>query len=251
MAGNPKVPVLSFDQIDSTNAEARRRAEAGQTGPVWITAGRQTAGRGRRGRPWTTLDGNLAATLLTSIAKPPAEAAQTAFVAALAVADLCAAFVPPALVRIKWPNDVLVAGAKVGGILIESGTLADGRLWLAVGCGVNLASAPDQTPYPATCLADHLRQGLSEPPTPLEAMGAFAAAFGRWMGVWVDGGFQPVAAAWTERAGGLGGPCVAHLGSETVQGIAEGLDHDGALRLRIASGEVRRITAGDVFFEAA
>ena len=77
MAGNPKVPVLSFDQIDSTNAEARRRAEAGQTGPVWITAGRQTAGRGRRGRPWTTLDGNLAATLLTSIAKPPAEAART------------------------------------------------------------------------------------------------------------------------------------------------------------------------------
>lgn len=245
------VPVLSFDQIDSTNAEARRRAEAGDTGPLWITAGRQTAGRGRRGRDWSTEPGNLAATLLTATKKPAAEAAQVTFVAALAVAELCEAFVPRSLVRIKWPNDVLIDGAKVCGILIESGAMTDGRLWLAVGCGVNLAHAPANTPYPATSLAAHLRDGVIEAPRPPEAMGFFAAAFNRWMRTWEEGGFKPIMLAWTARAGGLGGPCVARLGAETVEGVAEGLDSDGALRLRTASGEIRRITAGDVFFEAA
>lgn len=245
------VPVLNFDQIDSTNAEARRRAEAGEAGPLWITAARQTAGRGRRGRDWSTEPGNMAATLLTAVRKPPAEAAQTAFVASLAAAELCEAYVPASLVRIKWPNDVLIAGAKVSGILIESGALPDGRLWLAVGCGMNLAHAPHNTPYPATSLAAHLRDGVIEPPAAPEAMGAFAAAFGRWMQIWEQGGFTPIVQAWTARAGGLGGLCVARLGAETVEGIAEGLDDDGALRLRLQSGDIRRITAGDVFFEAA
>ncbi|MBX7247668.1 MAG: biotin--[acetyl-CoA-carboxylase] ligase [Caulobacteraceae bacterium] len=245
------IPVLDFDQIDSTNAEARRRAEAGEAGPLWITAGRQTAGRGRRGRAWSTEPGNLAATLLTAVRRPPAEAAQTAFVAALAIVDLCDAFAPSSLVSIKWPNDVLIAGAKVAGVLIESGSLADGRLWLAVGCGVNLAHAPSGTPYPATSLAAHLRDGVGAPPCPAEAMGAVAASFRRWMQAWDQHGFTAIAEAWTARAGGLGGPCVARLGTETVEGVAEGLDVDGALKLRLRSGDVRRITAGDVFFEAA
>jgi len=245
------VPILSFDEIDSTNAEARRRAEGGETGPVWITARRQTAGRGRRGRGWSTEPGNLAATLLTTTRKPAAEAAQVAFVAALAVAELCDAFVPESLVRIKWPNDVLVDGAKVSGILIESGSLADGGLWLAVGCGVNLAHAPFDTPYPATCLGAHLKDGVAEPPAPSEAMARFAVAFGKWLRAWEEGGFAPVAEAWTARAMGLGAFCVARLGTETVEGTAEGLDLDGALRLRLGSGDLRRITAGDVFFEAA
>lgn len=244
------VPILNFDQIDSTNAEARRRAEAGEAGPLWITAGRQTAGRGRRGREWSTEPGNLAATLLTATGRPPAEAAQLAFVAALAAADLCDAYVPPALVRIKWPNDIQIAGAKVCGVLIESGALPDGRLWLAVGCGVNLASATANTPYPATSLAAHLGPGVSEPPAPAEAMAVFAAAFGKWVRTWEAKGFAPIGAAWTARAAGLGGACVARLGAETVEGVAEGIEADGALRLRVRSGEIRRITAGDVFFEA-
>jgi len=247
----PTVPVLRFDEIDSTNAEARRRAEAGEAGPLWITAARQTAGRGRRGRAWSSEPGNLAATLLTATRKSTGEAAQIAFVAALAAAELCDAWVPSSLVRIKWPNDVLVGGAKICGILIESGTMADGRLWLAVGCGVNLAHAPHDTPYPATSLAAHLKDGVVEAPAPAEAMAGFAAAFGRWLRTWEESGFQPIADAWTARAVGLGGFCVARLGAETLEGTAEGLDADGALRLRMASGDVRRITAGDVFFEAA
>src|SRR5580704_7144913 len=109
-------PVVAFDEVDSTNAEARRRAEAGEAGPLWITAKRQSAGRGRRGRAWETGAGNLAATLLMVTDRAPAEAAQVSFVAALAVADLASAYVPTERVKLKWPNDVMVSGRKLAGI---------------------------------------------------------------------------------------------------------------------------------------
>ncbi len=127
MAAAP-APILAFETLDSTNAEARRRAEAGEGGPLWITAGRQTAGRGRRGRAWSTVSGNLAATLLTTVPATPVEASQISFVAGLAVADLASIFVPPQAVRVKWPNDDLVNDLMVSGVLIESGPRDDGRL---------------------------------------------------------------------------------------------------------------------------
>lgn len=238
-------PIEALQEIDSTNAEARRRAEAGALGPLWITAKRQTAGRGRRGRTWETGAGNLAATYLAHTTKPPAEAAQVSFVAALAVADLAAACVPASLVTLKWPNDPLIAGRKAAGILVESGPHADGGLWLAIGCGVNLATPPENPERPATAFAEHMR---TPPPTPLEALETLAAAFERWREVWERIGFAPIAEAWTARAHGLGEACTARLPAETVSGVAEGLDPDGALRLRTGSGMVRRITAGDVFF---
>jgi BirA family biotin operon repressor/biotin-[acetyl-CoA-carboxylase] ligase len=245
------VPILSFDEIDSTNAEARRRAEAGETGPLWITAARQTAGRGRRGRAWSTEMGNLAATLLTTTTRPAAEAAQVSFVAALAIADLFETYVPASLVSIKWPNDVLIDARKASGILIESGTRPDGVLWLAVGCGLNLSHAPTDVERPAVRVADHLRGDVRAAPTPQEAMTRLAATFTERFGQWERLGFSAIARAWTEKARGLGQPCVARLESETLEGIAEGLEADGALRLRLSDGQVRRITAGDVFFPAA
>lgn len=238
----PVPPIEALDEIDSTNAEARRRAEAGATGPVWITAARQTAGRGRRGRSWETAQGNLAATLLFTTGKPPAEAAQISFVAALAVADLADRYVPSSLVSLKWPNDPLIAGRKTSGILVESGPSAGG-LWVAVGIGVNLAHAPAD--LPATSFAAHVG---APPPKPLEALADLAEAFERWRLLWESSGFPAIADAWTARAHGLGEACIARLGNETVEGVAEGLDPDGALRLRLADGSIRRITAGDVFF---
>ena len=238
-------PIEALDEIDSTNAEARRRAEAGARGPLWITAKRQTAGRGRRGRAWETGAGNLAATLLMVTDKPPAEAAQISFVAALAVADLASAYVPASLVSLKWPNDPLIAGKKAAGILIESGPHKDGGLWLAVGAGVNLATPPVSPERPATAFSEHM-QGI--PPPPIQALSELAAHFERWRDIWARQGFAPIADAWTARAHGLGQPCTARLADETVAGVAEGLDADGALRLRTAGGAVRRITAGDVFF---
>jgi BirA family biotin operon repressor/biotin-[acetyl-CoA-carboxylase] ligase len=240
------VPILEFDEIDSTNAEARRRAEAGETGPLWITALRQSAGHGRRGRAWETGEGNLAATLLMLTDRAPAEAAQVSFVAALAVADMARTYLAADLIRLKWPNDLLIGGRKAAGILVESGRRADGGLWLATGIGVNLARAPLTSEHPATCFADH---GFAPPPSPRSALERLAAAFAGWLDVWRGEGFAPLAEAWTRRAHGLGDPCVARLGSETVEGVAEGLDFDGALRLRLADGAIRRITAGDVFFE--
>ena len=240
------IPIVAFEEIDSTNAEARRRAEAGEAGPVWLTAARQSAGRGRRGRVWDTSLGNLAATYLFTTVQAPAEVAQMSFVAALAVAELATAFAPAGLVTLKWPNDTLIAGHKTAGILVESGPAPAGGLWVAVGIGVNLTHAPQDLAPPAlppTCLGDHGRA-----PTPAEALTGLREAFEHWRMVWEGQGFAAIAAAWTARAHGLGEHCVARLPSETIKGIAEGLDADGALRLRTPDGSVRRITAGDVFF---
>ncbi|MET0272479.1 MAG: biotin--[acetyl-CoA-carboxylase] ligase [Phenylobacterium sp.] len=244
MADHP--PIEAYDEIDSTNAEARRRAEAGEGGPLWITAAVQTAGRGRRGRAWSTNRGNLAATLLITTDVAPAEAAQLSFVAALAAAELADACLGSGAARLKWPNDVLVFGRKAVGILVESGGRPDGRLWLAVGIGVNLAHAPTDTQPPATAFADHMG---SPPPQPLEALDILATAFERWRRLWATQGFAPVARGWTERAHGLGERCEARLPNRTLSGVAEGLDLDGALRLRLDDGALERITAGDVFFE--
>ena len=247
----PAAPILLLDQVDSTNAEARRRAEAGETGPLWIAARLQTAGRGRRGRAWESETGNLMASLLTFTRKPPAEAAQVTFIAALAVADLLDAFAPPSLVTIKWPNDVMLAGDKASGILVESGAHASGGLWLAIGMGVNLAHAPSGTERPATALVHHLAGAVAAPPTLEAALAKLAEALAVWLERWEALGFQPILDAWIARTLGLDGPAVARLGHETLEGRAEGVAPDGALRLRLADGSLRLISAGDVFFGAA
>ena len=243
MASAP-APILTFDSLDSTNAEARRRAEQGEIGPLWITAARQFAGKGRRGRAWVTETGGLAATLLMTTERPLAEAGQLAFVAALAVADLARAYVPPEAVRVKWPNDVLVNGLKISGILIESGPVREG-LWAAIGIGVNLQAAPETADRPAAALGDFMTRRA---PSAAEAMQVLAAAFERWLQVWNGGKFAQIRDAWTDQAQGLGERCIARLPLETVEGIAEGLDTDGALQLRLPHGGTRRIAAGDVFF---
>jgi BirA family biotin operon repressor/biotin-[acetyl-CoA-carboxylase] ligase len=241
-------PIEAYDEIDSTNAEARRRAEAGDVGPVWITAAVQTAGRGRRGRSWSTQRGNLAATLLTVTDRPAAEAAQLSFVAALAAADLADACLGAGVARLKWPNDVMLHGRKAVGILVESGPRDDGRLWLAIGVGVNLKHAPTDVERPAAAFAEYMQ---GPPPEPLAALEVMAPAFERWRKAWASEGFPPVAAGWTRRAIGLDQRCEARLPNRTILGVAEGLDDDGALRLRLDDGSLERVTAGDVFFGGA
>lgn len=246
MADHP--PIETYEELDSTNSEARRRAEGGEGGPVWITARRQSAGRGRRGREWSTGEGNLAATLLMTTAAPAAEAAQLSFVAALAAADLAETCLGAGAARLKWPNDVLVRGKKAVGILVESGARPDARLWLAVGIGVNLAHAPTNVDRPATAFAEHM---AAPPPAPLDALEVLASRFEAWRRIWTTQGFSPIAADWTARAHGLGQACEVRLPNRTLNGVAEGLEPDGALRLRLDGGAVERITAGDVFFGAA
>src|SRR5690606_14104359 len=193
----------------------------------------QTAGRGRRGRNWESEGGNLFSTLLHLTRKSPAEAAQVTFVAALAVADLLGRYAPQSLVTIKWPNDVMLAGEKAAGVLVESGAHASGGLWLAVGIGVNLAHAPHGTERPATALAHHLAGEVAAPPSVEAAAATLASAFAIWLDRWEMLGFQPVLDAWRARTQGLDGPAVARLGRETVEGRAEGVAGDGSLKLRL------------------
>jgi BirA family biotin operon repressor/biotin-[acetyl-CoA-carboxylase] ligase len=230
-------------ELDSTSSEARRLAEAGEQGPLWILAERQTAGRGRRGRAWQTLSGNLAATLLLRPDAPAETMSQLSFAAALAVADTVVHVAPQAAITVKWPNDVLADGRKLAGILLESGQDATGT-WLAVGIGINLTAAPDGTEFPATAIAD---LGVS-PPSPDDALTLLAGRFAHWYDGWMSGGFETLRTAWLARAGGLGLPIRARLAShETRHGVFEGIDGRGALLLN-EQGRVSVISAGEVFF---
>jgi BirA family biotin operon repressor/biotin-[acetyl-CoA-carboxylase] ligase len=145
---------------------------------------------------------------------------------------------------------VLVDGRKACGMLIESGPARDGGVWAAVGVGINLATYPEGVERPATALVEHLSHHLTRPPTPDEALAVLARAFDAALALWLAEGFEPIRQVWLARAGGLGGPCIARLERETLTGVAESLDADGALLLRLPDGGLRRIAAGDVFFGA-
>jgi BirA family biotin operon repressor/biotin-[acetyl-CoA-carboxylase] ligase len=245
----PRVPagysVASFDAIDSTNEEARRRAAGGERGPLWIWAKRQTAGRGRRGREWESPEGNLMATLLVAPGVTPPEAARLSFVAALAVHDLVVAYATRSAVKVKWPNDVLVDGKKVAGILLESSGDAgvDVLPWVAVGIGVNLMQAPSGAQYPATFVGAH-----GPAPSPAEALAELAEAWETRFRTWRVSGFAAIRDAWLGVAAGLGQAIEVRLPGETLTGRFETLMPDGALSLLLPTGARRAITAGEVFF---
>ena len=238
-------------------AIARRMGEAAVAAamaiaPTWITAKRQTAGRGRQGRVWSTGQGqNFAGTLLLDPACPPSQAAGLSFVTAVAVHDAVAQLIDDEAlsVQLKWPNDVLINGAKISGILLESASsgtnISSGNIpWLAIGIGINLAEHPEGTPYPATSFA---ALGRSVP-SPDEMLGALAHAFDHWLGVWRDAGFAPIRDRWLAVARGLHGPIRVRLPDGDLNGTFQGLDQDGALVLVLDDGSARQITAGDVFF---
>src|SRR5438105_12858227 len=154
-AARSGVRLVSFETIGSTNAEALARARAGERGPLWITAGRQTAGRGRRGRSFVSEPGNLFASLLLTDPSPADRAAELSFVAALALHDAICQVAPVLAGRLelKWPNDLLCDGAKLAGILVEGESGSGRPLAVVIGIGVNCAHHPDGLSYPATSLA--------------------------------------------------------------------------------------------------
>lgn len=218
---------------------------AGDPGPLWITAQRQTAGRGRRARSWVSAPGNLFASLLLI---DPAEAAafgNLPLVAALGIRNGIASlpFGTEPEIAIKWPNDVLIRGRKAAGILIESRRLADGRTAVVIGCGVNVASFPSDTPYAATSLsAEGCRAGL------LAVFETVAAGLEEALSSWDRGGnFRVVRVAWLQHAVGLGQPCRVNLADRSIDGIFTDLDDAGRLLLTEADGATRAISAGDVF----
>lgn len=238
-------PRVVFDEIDSTNAEAARRAGAGDVGPCWLRADRQSAGRGRRGRTWTSERGNLFLTYLGAYDRPPGEIALLSFAAALAVADVADNAVGRPVALVKWPNDVMVLGRKVSGILLESGALADGRTWVAVGIGINIATIPDGVDQPIGALSS-FADGKAISVDAVEQ--TLRRRLGFWAGRLEREGFAPLRKGWLARAHGLGAPAVARVGQEEIAGVPRGLTGDGALELELPDGRTRLITAGEVFF---
>lgn len=236
--------LLRYDSIGSTNDEAKALAHAGAAQGTMVWAGEQTAGRGRRGRLWLSPPGNLYLSLIMRPAVAPARAAQLGFVAALALAEGVGALCGPALdIRCKWPNDILVAGCKLAGILLESEIADNDRIdFVVIGAGANLASRPDAVEYKATSLTEQGFPGIG----PEHLLRAYVGRFDFWVRIWREDGFAPIRAAWLTRAAGLGAEIRVRLERTTLFGRFLDLDDDGALLLGTAEGS-RRVAAGEVF----
>lgn len=236
-----------FAELGSTNDEAKRAAEAGEPGNMWVVAERQTAGRGRRGRGWVSEPGNLFASLMIRPQVKPEMSGLLSLAVALAVHDALAGLTGSGdALTCKWPNDVLLNGNKVAGVLLESAS-SGGRIdWAVIGIGINVAQAPSGLPYPATSLHASGFSKLS----PADVLAALAQSVDDRIAAWEAGSADALCDAWLARAHGLGGKITAHVGTATVSGTFEGLDSDGTLIVREAAGGVRRIRSADVFPQA-
>jgi len=248
----PGYRLLAFDSLASTNATALERAAAGDPAGTVIWAQQQTSGRGRRGRHWESFAGNLYASILLRPACKLTAAAQLGFVAAVAVVESVTALAPTlSPLALKWPNDVLLGGRKVAGVLLESQAGGgEGDSALAIGVGVNIAGFPDieTVSYPATALHTEAAAAHIEADALLSSLvRCFEAGRARWAAE----GFGPVRAAWLARAKGLGKPIAVRLPRESRHGIFQDLDDSGALCLATSSGRIERITVGEVFFGRA
>lgn len=233
-----------FADLDSTNAEALRQAGQGAPGNLWIRADRQTAGRGRSGRQWVSPEGNLFASLLLRPACRLETAVQLAFVAGLAAFDAVTALDPGLArrLRLKWPNDLLLDMGKLGGILLESMPNGDTPA-VVLGTGLNLATHPVDTAFPATSLAAHGVYADSAC-----AFTTLAASTDAWLGRWGEGeGWAAVRAEWEARSLPKGAAIRVHAGGEPVTGVIAGIDERGALLLDTGKSVPVTITAGDVF----
>lgn len=255
MTGRTGTGQLSLDdfrhealvETTSTNSECFERARKGALSGLWVTAARQTGGRGRRGRPWTSEPGNLYASLLLIDPAPVDRLASLPLAVAVAVQATVASVMPIAAppVVIKWPNDILIERNKVCGILVEAETLSDGRQAIVIGCGINVAVAPEAGLYPVASLADY---GCAVAPAEL-----FARLFREMADIlrlWDSAnGIGEIMARWRKVAGGIGERITVNLPTQSISGRFAGIDDSGLLKLQTDDGGVRLIAAGDVFFE--
>lgn len=235
----------AFDTLVSTNDAVLKAAHDGaipRRGALVVWALRQTGGRGRRGREWIGKPGNLFLSVALTPRRPAAELSTLSFVAALAVTDMLRTLKVSAAMAIKWPNDVLLDGAKLAGILLETTTDHRGETAIAVGCGVNLASHPEgDLPYPATSLAAHAINM-----TPAAGVSMFCRAFAARYADWERGGLNALRDELTALLYGTGGMLRVNREQGVVEGRCLGLAESGALRLDTGGGAVVEITAGDV-----
>jgi BirA family biotin operon repressor/biotin-[acetyl-CoA-carboxylase] ligase len=238
------LPVAHFAEIGSTNAEALSRAALGAA-EQWVVADRQLAGRGRRGRQWISEPGNLYSTVLLYDPAPPALSPQICFVAALALHDAVLDLAPAVnaeRLRLKWPNDVLLDGKKLVGILVE-GAASGVRQAVVVGIGVNCTHHPGDAAYPATDLQS---SGIAA--SPAKVFARLAERMMDRLAQWQHGKrFALTREAWLARAGGVGNEIEVRLPDRALRGTFDAIDEDGALVLGLGGGHSELIRAGDVF----
>jgi len=245
----PKLPsgyrLLCHDSIGSTNDEAKHLARDGAAEGTMVWAREQTAGRGRRGRNWISPRGNLYLSLILRPGCPAVSAGQLGFVAALAIGEALSALVPQVgRFAYKWPNDVLLNGRKIAGVLLESETVASEQpSFVVLGVGINLSASPRGTEFPATSV---MEEGLG-PLLPEAVLEEFIDHFQAWLATWRKEGFAPVRAAWLAAAAiAHGEPIRVRLDALGLYGRFLDIDHEGNLLLDCA-GERRRVGAGEVF----
>ncbi|MBT4770685.1 MAG: biotin--[acetyl-CoA-carboxylase] ligase [Rhodospirillaceae bacterium] len=247
MEDNPKLDelyhLLKLDVVGSTNEEAARLGREGAPAGTLVWAKSQTGGKGRRGRDWVSPGGNLYASLLLRPNILLAQAPEISFVAAVAVFNtLCFILPQTARIHMKWPNDIIVEGHKIAGILLESSAQGEMLDWLVVGIGINIASSPDKTPFPATSLHE---SGAPHAKT-ADVLGRFADSFKRVMETWTNEGFAPIRKRWLEFAWCLGEEIEVKTEQETLRGVFCDIDPSGALILDLGGGDKRIITAANV-----
>lgn len=248
--------LAAFDQIGSTNAEALARARDGEQGPIWFVTSEQTAGRGRRHRPWIAPRGNLASSILEVIEISPAVAATLGFAAGLALeaalqkvsceGSLRRAGSDEMKLALKWPNDLLAGNKKLAGILLEAEAVAGNRLAVVVGIGTNVVAAPQATPTPAISL-----KALGIDICAEDLFAALSDAWVEYRGIWDNGrGFAEIRSRWLERAAGLAQPVSIQSGRSTISGTFATLDESGCMIIDTSDGRRVPISAGDVYFGA-
>lgn len=249
--------LFAFDKAGSTNAEAMSRARDGDRGPAWFVTSEQTAGRGRRQRAWIAPRGNLASSVLEVMDVSPAVAATLGFAFGLAhetalrrvsvEANLRLAGSDQLKYLLKWPNDILVSGQKLCGLLLEAEAMPGGGLAVVAGIGTNVIAAPEGTPTPAVSLS-----ALGVHISAEELFGALSDAWVEFRGIWDNGrGFAEIRRLWLERAAGLGERVAINTGTMTVEGTFDTIDESGCLIVRTAEGRRMPIAAGEVHFGAA
>ncbi len=234
-----------YTTIDSTNLEAHRLFANGQRESLFLLADEQTAGKGRLDRNWASLRGNCYSTLILPLHSPSGMSneisivPQIGFVVALSVADVVRGLTT-AEPKLKWPNDVLVGGAKIAGILSE--VLSTNPLTVAIGCGINVAHAPTGLPYPATCLnaeGVHTERDI--------VFQSYRTALAQWFTLWNNGlGFAAIRSAWVQQAIGIGETASMTIGTEHLTGTFEGLTEQGAVVLKPSVGPPHIFHAGDL-----
>jgi BirA family biotin operon repressor/biotin-[acetyl-CoA-carboxylase] ligase len=230
------------ETLSSTSDLCLSRAQAGDAEGLAVLAMRQTSPRGTRGRSWSQPEGNLALSVLLRPDAPAKDAGRWAFVAGLAMVDALAEFTSgPPVLRLKWPNDVLLYGRKLAGVLIETAATPDGRLkWLVIGFGANLAVAPE--------VPGRLTASLSEvcpAPTPGAVAARLLDQLAVWSALYSRQGFLPIRDSWLARAHPLGETLRVVQGGEAYSGAFAGLSADGSLQLQ-TGGELRAFATGDV-----